>query len=151
MDLSQIPEFNAEYLIAGLLTPFLSAVIRNAKWGAFAKAMMTKVVVGISTIALSILHGKMNSSELLGGIWIYVVSCLVEPQFRSSILRYIEETTTVWAEQASAKIAKNYDKYFVPKQEVTVEVNPTETISSSEGIDYDKLAILIAEKMSKKS
>jgi hypothetical protein len=151
MDFSEIPEFNTQYLIAGLLTPFLSAVIRNAKWGAFAKAMMTKVVVGVSTIALSVMHGKMNSSELLGGIWIYIVSCLVEPQFRSSILRYIEETTTVWAEQASAKIAVNYDKYFTPKQaEVTIEVSNDGNTVATEEIDYEKLALLIAEKMSKK-
>jgi hypothetical protein len=150
MNISEIPQFNAEYLIAGLLTPFLSAMIRNAKWGAFAKAMMTKVVVGIATISLSIIHGRMNPSELLGGVWIYVVTCLVEPQFRSSILRYIEETTTVWAEQTSARIAVNYDKYFTPKQEVDVQISENQS-TSTEQIDYDKLAILIAEKMSRKS
>ena len=134
---AELPRIEVGNILIGIAVPFLSALLRNSNWSGWRKAIFSKLIIILSSLAVGLSNGSISKEDVFGVFWVWLVSTAVEPQFRTNALKALDEWSTGIFESIKLNLEKNKSD----------ELSVISNIQNTPSLDMNALADLIAKRM----
>lgn len=98
-------------LIIGVVSPFLSAILRSERWSPFQKMVFHKMTLLFFTVGSSVLDGSIQKGDISRVLWGGIVAGVLEPSMRNNILVWLSTWTTQLYDKLAEKLKPQAEEF----------------------------------------